>query len=134
VVTYTAIVLLNNPEGKLRPGLTASVSVETARVSQKTAVRNSALRFEPLPPPANGPSPAAPSSPPNVKQPSTTEVGRSKVYQVEGDAIDPRLSVRWIEIGVSDGVYTEVKSGLRPGDSVVVDEKARDQKRGFRLF
>jgi len=129
VVTYSAIILLENHEGKLRPGMTATATVETARVNQAVAVRNSALRFEPLP--AAGPPGAAPLE----SKPKVGETG-SRVYQVQGplDAPDAKLEARAIEPGVSDGVYTEAKSGLKTGDAVVVDEKPRDLKRGFRIF
>jgi HlyD family secretion protein len=47
VVTYTAIVAVDNPELKLRPGMTATVTVVTARRNDVLAVPNSALRFKP---------------------------------------------------------------------------------------
>jgi HlyD family secretion protein len=47
VVTYTAIVAVDNPELKLRPGMTATVTFVTARRGDVLAVPNAALRFKP---------------------------------------------------------------------------------------
>jgi len=47
VVTYTTIVDVLNPEMKLRPGMTATVSVITGEAKNALKVPNSALRFTP---------------------------------------------------------------------------------------
>jgi HlyD family secretion protein len=47
VVTYTTIVEVSNPEMKLRPGMTATVSVVTGEAKNVLRVPNSALRFNP---------------------------------------------------------------------------------------
>ena len=47
VVTYTTIVEVNNPEMKLRPGMTATASVVTGEAKNVLRVPNSALRFNP---------------------------------------------------------------------------------------
>jgi len=47
VVTYTTIVELSNPEIKLRPGMTATVSVVTGEAKNVLRVSNSTLRFNP---------------------------------------------------------------------------------------
>jgi HlyD family secretion protein len=47
VVTYTAIVAVDNAELKLRPGMTATVTIVTARRNDALAVPNAALRFKP---------------------------------------------------------------------------------------
>jgi HlyD family secretion protein len=47
VVTYTTIVEVNNPEMKLRPGMTATVSIVTGRAENALLVPNTALRFTP---------------------------------------------------------------------------------------
>lgn len=52
VVTYNAIIEFDNPELKLRPGMTASVSITYSERSDVLTVPNSALRFNP-PPEAN---------------------------------------------------------------------------------
>ncbi len=47
VVTYTAIVDVNNPELKLRPGMTATASIVTGQAHNALRVPNAALRFQP---------------------------------------------------------------------------------------
>ncbi len=47
VVTYTTIVEVENPEMKLRPGMTATVSIVTGEAKNALRVPNSALRFTP---------------------------------------------------------------------------------------
>ena len=47
VVTYTTIVAVENPEMKLRPGMTATVSMIVGEAKDKLLVPNSALRFTP---------------------------------------------------------------------------------------
>jgi len=45
VVDYTVVVTLDNPDGKLLPGMTATVNFETAKVSNVLRIQNAALRF-----------------------------------------------------------------------------------------
>ena len=47
VVNYTAVVEVDNPDGKLLPGMTATVDFETGSAHAALLVPNSALRFTP---------------------------------------------------------------------------------------
>jgi len=47
VVTYTTIVEVDNPEMKLRPGMTATVSIVVGEARNKLLIPNTALRFNP---------------------------------------------------------------------------------------
>lgn len=47
VVTYTTVIATQNPDQKLRPGMTANVSVMVARRENALKVPNAALRFRP---------------------------------------------------------------------------------------
>jgi HlyD family secretion protein len=49
VVTYTTIVDVANPEMKLRPGMTATISIVVGEAKNALRVPNSALRFQPPP-------------------------------------------------------------------------------------
>lgn len=49
VVTYDAILRVDNPDGKLRPGMTANVRVVTEKREDVLRVPNAALRFKPAP-------------------------------------------------------------------------------------
>ena len=49
VVTYATVIDAPNPELKLKPGMTATVTVEVARRENVTRIPNAALRFRPTP-------------------------------------------------------------------------------------
>ena len=53
VVTYDTVVEVNNPDMKLKPGMTATVSITTAHRSGVIKLPNAALRFKPPEPPTN---------------------------------------------------------------------------------
>ncbi len=59
VVTYTVVVAVSNPEGKLLPGMTANVKLVVAEKSSVLKVPNSALRFRPPGAEPEGPTAAA---------------------------------------------------------------------------
>jgi HlyD family secretion protein len=108
VVTYTAAIDVGNADLKLKPGMTANVTVVTARRENVLAVANAALRFRPAT------APAAPQSR------TAGQVGRP-VWKVEGDVLTP---VR-VELGITDGVNTEIVSGkLSEGDRVATPAPA----------
>jgi HlyD family secretion protein len=107
VVTYDVVLDAENPDLKLRPGMTANVLILIVQKSQVVAVPNEALRFRP----ATGPATAGSMKvvPPGVQQ-------GAAVYVVNGSR-----AVRVpIKIGVTDGNMTEV-DGLEPGREVIVD-------------
>src|SRR5262250_2581844 len=80
VVTYTVIVGVENPSGKLMPGMTANVKLVVAQKTNALKVPNAALRFRPAgvdAPAPSGPAPnaaggpaggAAAGGPPSVEQ------------------------------------------------------------------
>ncbi|MEN3334660.1 MAG: HlyD family secretion protein [Blastocatellia bacterium] len=47
VVTYSAVIDVANPELKLRPGMTANITIPVARAADVLTVPNAALRFKP---------------------------------------------------------------------------------------
>jgi HlyD family secretion protein len=107
VVTYDVVLDVENPDLKLRPGMTANVLILIVQKSQVTAVPNEALRFRP----ATGPATAGSMKvvPPGVQQ-------SAAVYVVEGG----RAVRVAIKTGVTDGNMTEVEN-LEPGREVIVD-------------
>jgi hypothetical protein len=50
--------------------------------------------------------------------------GNPTVYAIRGDQLTPIA----VQTGISDGRYTEVLSGLKAGERVVVEDKQPDQK------
>lgn len=134
VVTYAAVILVKNPESKLRPGMTATATIVTSEVKQVLAVKNAALRFEPLPPEA---PPGAASEAPKMSGPPPKKPGPGEgvVYLLgEGPLEAPGTARKIVSTGISDGVWTELKGGLEKSAQVIVDERPRELKKGFRLF
>ena len=73
VVTYTVVVAVSNPEGKLLPGMTANVKLVVAEKPSVLKISNAALRFRP---PGAEPAPAgAPAAGPRAAAPSGATAG-----------------------------------------------------------
>jgi len=112
VVTYPVIISAPNPDEKLLPSLTASVSIEVARHEKVLRVPNAALRFKYEPGAAassagsqgaSGTTPAAP--------------GRHQVWVPDGND----LKAVPVRPGITDGSYTEIIEGaLKEGQEVVI--------------
>lgn len=111
VVTYNVVIDVNNDDGVLLPGMTAYVSVITARLKQVLKVPNAALRFRP----------AADTviEKEHVPEPDGKSEGiRGTVYLTGDKGLRP---VR-LQLGASDNTDTEVLAGaLKSGDRVVID-------------
>ncbi|MEZ0297658.1 MAG: efflux RND transporter periplasmic adaptor subunit [Candidatus Methylacidiphilales bacterium] len=114
VVTYDTIIDVSNPDRKLFPGMTATVTIVATRRENALKIPNAALRFAP-------PEGAKLS----VPQGSIPQLQRTQrlVYALESDNSTLRPVV--ITTGISNGVDTEVISGLKPGDSVVTAANAK---------
>jgi HlyD family secretion protein len=119
VVTYDAIVDVDNPNLELRPGMTATVSFIVADKSDVVRIPNTALRFHPpreaaARPAAAGQRPARPARPDGAARPAD----RKLVYTVDGNSLRP-LPIR---IGVTDGTTTELVEGaVSEGTALVTD-------------
>src|SRR5437867_3990440 len=135
VVTYTVVVAVDNPAGKLLPGMTANVKLVVAEKPSVLKVPNAALRFRPP-----GAEAAAPSGSPGG--PVAGGAAPSKKKNADRPAKDPKLSEDhakklagrvWIlgpdgkpapvrlALGLSDGSFTEVLRGdLKEGQEVIV--------------
>ena len=115
VVTYDAVIEVANPELKLKPGMTATVSVIADRRADVLRVPNAALRFRP--------DFGAAAAPAAVDEPGT----RSVYVLVKGKP--ERRSVR---IGLADTRYTEIVGGdLKVGEPVIMGaETAGSATRG----
>ena len=119
VVTYDTVIGVNNEELKLKPGMTANVSIVIAQRDNVLQIKNAALRFRP---PDTTPveTRAAPSSPARSRgsRSSGARERRSSertVYVLSGGRPKPIQ----IKTGISDGIVTEVLEGLKEGDQVI---------------
>src|SRR2546428_1091015 len=118
VVTYDTVIGVSNPDLKLKPGMTANVSITVAHRDDALQIKNAALRYRP----ADAPTPAETRSTPSPKGVGSSG-GRERrnertVYVLSGS----RPHAVQIRTGISDGVITEVADGLKEGDRVVTAE------------
>lgn len=107
VVTYEVIVAAPNPDHKLIPGLTANLIIYVTREDDITVVPNEALRFTPRDFPDAGNLPVAETAP----QPAN---GEKLLWIVEGERLVPKT----VHTGVTNGINTQVISGVNPGETV----------------
>lgn len=109
VVTYDAVIDVANPELKLKPGMTATVTVIADRRENVLRLPNSALRFRPT----DG---AGPRGPAGAAGGAERDPSLRTVYVLVKDQLEPRE----IRMGLSDGGMTEILSGeLKEGDRLV---------------
>jgi HlyD family secretion protein len=127
VVTYKAILTIDNAELLLRPGMTATATINVEDVRDSLLVPNAALRFTPPSADASGsnqtflrqilPQPRGQRRP--TESTSETRMGGSKhVWVLSGQ----ELRQVGVTLGPSDGNKTVIVSGdLKPGDLVIID-------------
>ncbi|HEX4083647.1 MAG TPA: efflux RND transporter periplasmic adaptor subunit [Chthoniobacteraceae bacterium] len=120
VVTYDTVVSVNNADLKLKPGMTASISVVIAQHNNVLEIPNAALRFRP-PEDAKKLVPYVPGTPPPRRSATPAQHirhdGAHTIYVLPPDAKKPEPVQ--VHLGISDGIYTEVLDGLKDGDVVV---------------
>ena len=127
VVTYSAVVEVENPDEKLRPGMTATVTIKTKEVKGSVRIANAALRYKPTPPmgPNGKPVPQPPEAP--------LAKGTGRVYVLVNEKPgEEKAEPRTVQIGITDGINTEVTGGLPQGAKVVTDEVDDEEKKKKR--
>jgi HlyD family secretion protein len=129
VVTYDAVIDVDNPDLKLRPGMTANVTFVYAERPNALRVPNAALRFKPTPEmlgqPAAGTAGAQTrtnvSTSLRARGAGPSPLARSQkrtVYRLEGGKPTPVE----ITIGITDGSHTELVEGaLEEGSQLITD-------------
>lgn len=123
VVTYTGYFNVPNKELLLRPGMTATATIETARRDNVLLVPNTAFRFRPQ-------TAAAASSVSFMMPPPRTRVKQVKerIQQAERERTvyvlkDGAAQAVTIRTGLTDGKMTEVLSGdIKAGDKVITQQ------------
>jgi len=124
VVTYDTVIGVSNPDLKLKPGMTANVSIIVAHKDDVLQIKNAALRFRP----------------PDATPVETRRMGTSRTGRPGGGRGVPHESAERtvyvlppgtsrpqplrIKTGISDGIGTEVVEGLKEGDRVATAELA----------
>ena len=142
VVTYTVIIEAPNPDQKLFPGMTASVTIVTEQETGLAAPAE-AFNFTPdeqvlkalrKPEKPEGQMP----EPPQGERPQMNEGAmagnHNMVWVKKGDNMMPRP----VKVGMSDGAYKIIEQGVQAGDSVVLSAqyvvKEKAVKKGDNPF
>ncbi len=103
VVTYEVVISAPNADLKLKPGLTANITIYTMERSGVMSVPAAALRFTPEP------------SVFGKKYVIKDTTAEHKLWTLDGDV----LIAHKVEIGVTDGMRTEIIGGLKEGATVI---------------
>ena len=103
VVTYEVVISAPNADLKLKPGLTANITIYTLERSGVMSVPAAALRFTPEP------------SVFGNKYVIKDTTADHKLWTLDGNV----LTAHKVEIGVSDGTRTEVISGMKEGSTII---------------
>ncbi len=152
VVTYDAVISVTNADSKLKPGMTANVSIVVATRPDTLKVPNAALRFRP---PENASvltnavaeASAAPTSPPAITPPAGGGAGEgrqrggrggggggprvkgprnARMVYVLAEGSTSKLKQVPVKVGITDGIFTEITDGLQEGDKVVTSVVSTD--------
>lgn len=105
VVTYEVVISAPNADLKLKPGLTANVTIFTKEQANILSVANKVLRFTP------------------TKETVGKDMkivdckGKNKVWTLNGNT----LTAHSVNIGQSDAMHTQIISGIKAGQSVVTE-------------
>jgi HlyD family secretion protein len=158
VVTYDAVIDVANPDLKLKPGMTATVSVVTDRRRDVLSVPNSALRFRPEGVPLGGA--AASGSPAGGQRAANVPGGQRERRQGGQDGevngnwrrnrdesaagedgpppvvkrtlyvlVNDKPVAREVTTGITDGRVTEITSGdLKEGEAVITGTSGQNQQ------
>ena len=107
VVTYEVIISAPNKNLKLKPGLTANVTIFTLEKNQVVAIPSKALRFAP--------------NDAILQEGETIEdcEGKNKVWTKQGSVFKAYA----VEVGITNGVLTEITKGLKVGTEILTDFK-----------
>ena len=110
--------------------MTTTVTVRTHEAHGVPRVPNAALRFRPTPPLGADGKPVP--QPPEASLPK----GQARVWVLTSDKPgDEKDEMRLVNVGITDGVYTEVTDPTLPlGTKVVTDETDADDKKKRRMF
>lgn len=129
VVTYDALINVDNPELKLKPGMTANVTFVCDRRDDALRVPNAALRFRPT---FDGEK--------RVRGENRNNRDNRDHRERRKDGKDGKRGPRvWVlkdgkprpvrlETGLTDGSYTEVVKGIEEGTEIIVDSGEKNQK------
>ena len=105
VVTYEVVISAPNADLKLKPGLTANVTIYTMEKNNVMTVSTKALRFTP--------NPAILTEDQKIEDCE----GQHKLWTKEGNT----FKAHKVEVGTTNGVVTEILSGIKEGTEVLTE-------------
>ena len=149
VISYDCVISVDNKDLRLRPGMTATVSIVTAEQPDALRVPNTALRYRP--PDAEGSKPdsalaaagpgagaapggrGGPGGPGggggqrgagNGGGPNRGGRGMRTIYLLADNQTGKGKTAKPVQVrtGISDGVYTEIVDGVNEGDNVITSQ------------
>lgn len=106
VVTYEVVISAPNADLKLKPGLTANVTIYTQELSDVQSVTSKSLRFSPTKETVG-------------KKYKIQDIAnaKNKVWTLEGNV----LKAHRVSIGMSDGNHTQILSGISSGTTIITE-------------
>lgn len=110
VVTYEVVISAPNKDLKLKPGLTANVSITTIERPDVVSVKSKALRFTP--------------SAADLKDIKIEDCKGTNKLWVKKDNV---LKAYPVQIGVSDGTRTEILNGIPENTEVIMGVKEQQE-------
>jgi HlyD family secretion protein len=134
VVTYDCVIGVTNADYKLKPGMTANVSIVVAQREDALMIPNGALRFrvpdnavvmtnavaaQPAPATNAGNLAGGPGGHRGGGHGHGEHPMAHTVYVLTGEGKDAKLQPVQVKTGISDGISTEVIAGLDEGAQVV---------------
>ena len=120
VVTYDTVIGVSNADLKLKPGMTANVSIVIANRDDVLKISNAALRYRSAESKVAESKPtASPRDPRTAGSSGRRAVGERRVERTVHVLTSGGPKPVQIKTGISDGVFTEVLEGLKEGDRVV---------------
>lgn len=113
VVTYEVVISAPNAQLKLKPGLTASVTIYTAEKTGVLSVPSKALKFTP----------------------TKETVGNKKIIDCNGKnkvwaLVGNEIKAFPVSIGMTDGVHTQIMSGLKEGQEIITELEVIEEDAG----
>jgi HlyD family secretion protein len=117
VVTYEVVISAPNTDLKLKPGLTANVTIYTKEMNNVLSISSKALRYTPTKETIG-----------DRKIVDNNSHAKNKVWMLEGNNVVSHK----VNVGITDGIHTQILSGINEGESIIsgvqtsVDATAQD--------
>ncbi|MDO6803194.1 efflux RND transporter periplasmic adaptor subunit [Wenyingzhuangia sp. 1_MG-2023] len=115
VVTYTVVIKADNPDLKLKPGLTATTSIYTLELNDVLSVEAKAINFKPIA--------SEMEAYHQQLQLTSSSVAANTDNTVWVLGTNGAISPKKVVLGASDGVNVQVVSGINQGDKLVYSLK-----------